>query len=213
MKKNSIFILVGMLTAFVLWTLAVCFVDVKAIGPDETTVGLATVNEYFHKLTGVNFSLYALTDWLGLVPIFVCIGFGILGLVQWIKRKSVCKVDRDILVLGVFYIITIAVYLFFEKVVINYRPVLINGYLETSYPSSTTLLVMCVMPMAAMQFSNRIYNKAIRNIIVVAIIIFISFMIICRLISGVHWFTDIVGGALFSTGLVMMYYSLSGLKF
>ena len=202
-----------MFTAFVLWTVAIFFVDVRAIGPQGSSVGFAGINGFVHTLTGVHFSLYNITDWLGLVPIFVCIGFGILGLVQWIKRKSVCKVDRDILVLGVFYIITIAVYLFFEKVVINYRPVLINGYLETSYPSSTTLLVMCVMPMAAMQFSNRIYNKAIRNIIVVAIIIFISFMIICRLISGVHWFTDIVGGALFSTGLVMMYYSLSGLKF
>jgi undecaprenyl-diphosphatase len=138
--------------------------------------------------------------------------FGILGLVQWIKRKSIRKVDYDIFVLGGFYIVTIAAYLFFESVVINYRPVLINGYLEASYPSSTTLLVMCVMPTAVMQFNSRIKNKVPRNIIAAAIIVLIAFMVIGRLISGVHWFTDIVGGALLSAGLVTMYYSVDKSK-
>lgn len=148
------------------------------------------------------------TDWLGLVPLFVCMGFGILGLVQWIKRKSIRKVDYDILILGGFYIITIAAYLLFESVVINYRPVLIGGILEASYPSSTTMLVMCVMPTAIMQLKSRIKNKAVCNIASVTIIAFIAFMVIGRLISGVHWFTDIVGGALLSAGLVMLYYSV-----
>ena len=200
------------LTAFVLWTVAICFVDVRAIGPQASSVGFAGINGFVQNLTGVHWGLYNITDWLGLVPIFVCMGFGILGLVQWIKRKSICKVDHDILVLGGFYIITIAVYLFFESVVINYRPVLINGYLEASYPSSTTMLVMCVMPTAIMQLGSRIKNKVFRNIVAVTIIAFMAFMVIGRLISGVHWFTDIVGGALLSVGLVMMYYAVSSLK-
>ena len=201
-----------LLTAFVLWTVAICFVDVRAIGPQSSSVGFAGINGFVHNLTGVHWGLYNLTDWLGLVPIFVCMGFSILGLIQWIKRKSICKVDCDILVLGGFYIVTIATYLFFESVVINYRPVLIGGSLEASYPSSTTMLVMCVMPTAIMQFGNRIKNKVLRNIIAVAIITFIAFMVIGRLICGVHWFTDIVGGALLSAGLVMMYHSLMSLK-
>ena len=198
-----------LLTAFVLWTVAICFVDVRAIGPQSSSVGFAGINGFVHNLTGVHWGLYNITDWLGLVPIFVCMGFGILGLVQWIKRKSIRKVDYDIFVLGGFYIVTIAAYLFFESVVINYRPELINGYLEASYPSSTTLLVMCVMPTAVMQFNSRIKNKVLRNIIAVAIIAFIAFIVIGRLVSGVHWFTDIVGGALLSAGLVTMYYSVS----
>jgi undecaprenyl-diphosphatase len=201
-----------LLTAFVLWTVAIRFVDVRAIGPQGSSVGFASINGFVHTLTGVHFSLYNITDWLGLVPIFVCMGFGILGLVQWIKRKSICKVDHDILVLGGFYIITIAAYLLFESVAINYRPVLINGYLEASYPSSTTVLVMCAMPTAIMQLGSRIKNKVLRNIVVVTIIAFVAFMVIGRLISGVHWFTDIVGGALLSAGLVMMYYAVSSLK-
>lgn len=200
-----------LLAAFVLWTIAICFVDVRAIGPQGSTVGFAGINSFVHNLTGVHWGLYNITDWLGFVPIFVCTGFGILGLTQWIKRKSICKVDYDILILGGFYIVTIAAYLFFESVVINYRPVLINGYLEVSYPSSTTMLVMCVMPTAIMQFGSRIKNKVLRNIVSVTIIAFIAFMVIGRLLSGVHWLTDIVGGALLSAGLVMMYYAVSSL--
>ena len=207
--RKSFIVSMCLLTAFVLWTVAICFVDVRAIGPQGSSVGFAGINGYVHNLTGVHFSLYNITDWLGLVPILVCMGFGILGLTQWIRRKSICKVDHDILILGGFYIITIAAYLLFESVVINYRPELINGYLEASYPSSTTLLVMCVMPTAVMQFNSRIKNKVLRNIIAVAIIAFIAFMVIGRLVSGVHWFTDIVGGALLSAGLVTMYYSVS----
>ena len=135
-------------------------------------------------------------------------GFALLGLIQWIKRKHLLKVDYSILVLGGFYIVVMTVYVLFEVVVVNYRPVWIGGILEASYPSSTTMLVMCVMPTAIMQLGSRIKNKAVRNIASVTIIAFIAFMVIGRLISGVHWFTDIVGGALLSAGLVMMYYSV-----
>lgn len=194
-----------LLTAFVLWTVAICLVDVQTIGPQGSSVGFAGINQFVHNLTGVHFGLYIITDWLGLVPIFVCMGFAILGLTQWIKRKSIRKVDHDILVLGGFYILTMAAYLLFENVEINYRPVLINGHLEASYPSSTTLLVMCVMPTAVMQLRHRVKNKLLRNLVTSGIIIFIAFMVIGRLVSGVHWFTDIVGGVLLSMGLVTLY--------
>ena len=153
-------------------------------------------------------SLYTITDWLGIVPFVFVIGFGILGLVQWIKRKHLLKVDYSILVLGGFYIIVMAVYVFFEMLVINYRPILINGYLEASYPSSTTMLVMCVMPTAIMQFNTRIKNSIFRRCVAFIITAFIVFMVIGRLVSGVHWFSDIVGGAMLSSGLVMIYDSI-----
>ena len=37
-------------------------------------------------------------------------------------------------------------------------------------------------------------------------------MVIGRLISGVHWLTDIIGGVLLSAGIVMMYYTVTSLK-
>ena len=210
--RKSFIVSICLITAFVLWTMAISFVDVRAIGPQGSSVGFAGINGYVHNITGVHWGLYKITDWLGLVPIFMCMGFGILGLTQWIKRKNICKLDHDILVLGGFYIITIAAYLFFENVVINYRPVLINGYLEASYPSSTTLLVTCVMPTSVMQFNRRIRNKLLRNIIASTLVAFIAFMVIGRLLSGVHWLTDIVGGALLSTGLVLMYTAIVDLE-
>ena len=214
MKKKSrrlFFLGASLLAAFVLWTVLVCFVDVQAIGPEGSSVGFATLNGCVHDLTGVNMSLYVITDWLGLVPIGVAFGFAVLGLVQWIKRKSLLKVDRSILALGGFYIVVMAVYILFEIVVINYRPTLINGYLEASYPSSTTMLVMCVMPTAMMQFCARIKNDLFRRCVMLVIAVFIAFMVIGRLVSGVHWISDIIGGALFSAGLVLIYYAIGGI--
>ena len=210
MKKRKILIAGGLLAAFALWTAAVRTVDVQAIGPRDSTVGFAAVNGWFHSLTGVNMALYAVTDWLGLVPVGVGFAFAILGLAQWIKRKSIRKVDRSILALGGFYIVTLGAYLFFEEVVINYRPVLIQGFLEASYPSSTTLLVLCVMPTAMLQLRQRIRNPVLRRILSAAITAFMAFMVIGRLLSGVHWVTDIVGGILLSGSLVALYDAIAG---
>ena len=201
-----------MLLAFLLWTVAIQFVDVDAIGPQESSVGLATINQFVHNLTGVHMPLYTITDWLGLVPLMFVMGFGTLGLVQWIKRKNLLKVDYSILVLGEFYIVVMAAYILFEVFVINYRPVLISGYLEASYPSSTTMLVMCVMPTVIMQLNTRIKSDVLKRCVSSAITIFVVFMVIGRLVSGVHWFSDIVGGALLSAGLVLMYRAIINLK-
>ena len=205
-RKTGITVGIGLIIAFALWTALVCFVDVRAIGPLESKVGFATLNGHFHKLTGTSLWLYVVTDWLGLVPIAVAVGFGSFGLVQWIRRKGFFAVDRGILALGVFYIAVMAVYALFELVVINRRPVLINGYLEASYPSSTTMLVMTVMPTAAMQLREYIKNKTAMRLICLAIILFTAFMVVGRLISGVHWLSDIIGGMLISGGLVILYY-------
>lgn len=205
--KLSFYLAIGFIMAFVLWTVLVSCVGVQAIGPNNSKVGLATLNAYFSRFIGMNMALYHITDWLGLVPVAFMLVFAVVGLVQWIKRRAIYKVDCDILVLGVYYLIVFAIYMFFEYVVINYRPVLINGYLEASYPSSTTMLVLCVMPTAIMQLNKWIKNTALKNILSITISVFIVFMVLGRFLSGVHWFSDIVGGILFSAGMVMAYYS------
>jgi undecaprenyl-diphosphatase len=208
MKKHGRLLLsegLGAILGFILWTLLVKSVDVQAIGPQESEVGFATLNKHLHDLIGTNMTLYVITDWLGLVPIGVALGFALFGIFQLWKRKSIFKVDKSILALGVFYITVAAVYIFFEMVVINYRPILIDGILEASYPSSTTMLVLCVMPTAAMQFYNRIKNNTLRFCVIIAIALFITFTVVGRILSGVHWITDIIGGILFSLGAVMIY--------
>lgn len=209
-RRQKIFLTaVGLLAAFILWTAAICRVDVQAIGPEGSSVGFAALNRFVHDLTGVSMPLYTVTDWLGLVPLLVALGFALLGLVQWIRRKSIRRVDRSILALGGFYLAVIGAYMYFEMHVINYRPVLIEGFLEASYPSSTTMLVMCVMPTAATELQHRIKSKGLRRIVTFIIMGFTAFMVIGRLFSGVHWFTDIIGGALLSAGLVTLYHAVS----
>lgn len=180
-------------------------VDVRAIGPEGTKVGFAALNGWFHQTTGVHWTLCTVTDWLGLVPILVCAVFGVIGLIQWIKRKRLLKVDADILLLGVYYILVILGYLLFEMIPINYRPVLVAGYLEASYPSSTTLLVLSVMPTLAFQAKRRVKNKNARSALILFSVLFSAFMVIGRTVAGVHWLTDIIGAALLSAGLFRLY--------
>ena len=149
--------------------------------------------------------IYTITDWLGLVPIFICMIFGVVGFVQLVKRKNLLKVDSDIIILGIYYIIVIMAYLIFEMIPINYRPIPIEGVMEASYPSSTTLLVLSVMPTLVEQSGRRINDKLIKKLITLFSGLFSLFMVIGRTISGVHWLTDIVGSVLLSIGLFYLY--------
>ena len=206
-RKSKIRFISGLIfiTLFIMWTLAVVSVDVKPVGVNGTSVGFATLNTWFHNLTGVNMTLYNITDWAGLVPIFICMFFGVVGLVQLIKRKSLLKVDFDIIVLGVYYVIVILGYLVFEMIPINYRPILINGFMEASYPSSTTLLVLSVMPTVVFQCNKRLQSKKTKKLIELITVVFSLFMVVGRLASGVHWLTDIIGSCFLSAGLFYIY--------
>ena len=205
-KKQIIYLSLSLslLVSFLAWTLLVIFVDVKPLGVNSSNIGLSTMNLAFFNLTNKNVTLYTITDWLGLISIAICVGFGVLGLIQLIKRKSLFKVDKDILILGIYYVIVILMYLIFEMIPINYRPILIEGRMETSYPSSTTLLVLSVAPTLSFEIHKRIKDRKIILIDIVNIS-FALFMVIGRLISGVHWLSDIIGSIILSGGLFVLY--------
>ena len=199
MKRNRThFLLPGLLLgAFLLWTAGVCLVDVRTIGPMGSEVGFAGLNGWFHSLTGVHWWLYDLTDLLGLASLGICGGFGLQGLCQWIRRKSIRRVDGELLALGGFYLAVLAVFFLFELLEVNYRPVLIQGRLEASYPSSTTMLALCVLPTAMLRLRSRWVRFLLAALT--------SFLVLGRLLCGVHWVSDIIGGALLSVGLVTLY--------
>ena len=207
-RKSQSYILIGMvvLLVFLAYTASLTAVDRHPIGPNGSVVAYATVNRAVHDFFGVHLWLYHLTDWAGVVAIAVAFGFAVVGLVQWIQRRNIWRVDRSILLLGAFYLLVFGVYVFFEYTVINYRPVLIYGFLEASYPSSTTMLAACVLPTAMMQFKRLIRNRMVCRIVNGLCGVFTVFMVVGRLVCGVHWFTDIVGGLLFSTAMVCLYY-------
>lgn len=204
-RKRDLLSGITLLTAFALWTVLIRHVDVQSAGPNGTEVGFAAFNVWFHQMTGVHMLMYTITDWLGLVPIIICICFGGLGFAQLVKRRSLLRVDPDLLLLGVYYVLVILGYLLFEMAPINYRPILIGGRQEASYPSSTTLLVLSVMPTLKFQTDRRVADPMLKKTITLFVVVFSAFMVIGRLVSGVHWATDIIGSVFLSSGLFLIY--------
>lgn len=203
--KKSLVIGTASIMSFIIFTVLLRIIDQKPLGVNETRIGFATINVGFHGFTGVNMTLYNITDWLGLVPVFVCMIFGFVGFIQLIKRKSLLKVDRDIIFSGVYYLVVIACYLGFEMYPINYRPILINGFMEASYPSSTTLLVLSVMPTLPCLINYRVKSIVVKKTVAISAFFFSAFMVLGRLISGVHWLSDIVASVLLCLGLYYLY--------
>ena len=181
--------------------------DVQAIGPNGTKIGLSGINEAFHKMTGTRTVFYTLTEYLGYLALGVAGLFALAGLIQLVKRKSFAKVDGEIYALGVLYAVTIGLYVLFEKMIVNYRPVIMEGEteVEASFPSSHTMLICVIMGSTAMVADKYFENEALRRFIKVACICILTVTVLGRLFCGVHWFTDILGGLLVSTFLLCIF--------
>ena len=206
-KKRNILISTILIILAIVFTILVKVVDVKTIGVNESKIGFATLNQFVFKTVGVNMTLYHITDWLGIVPILMAMIYALMGVIQLIKRKSILKVDKELIILGLFYIIVMFIYVFFEKIIVNYRPILMNGFLEASYPSSHTLITICLCGSSIM-VNRKLFDNRITKTINILSVIIIVVTVAGRLISGVHWFTDIIGGILISIALLMTLYTL-----
>ena len=196
---------ISLFATFVFFTVLLKFVDVQAIGPESTKVGFATFNLAVNNFFGLKMFWYNFTDWLGLVPVFIAFEFALFGFIQLIKRRSLFKVDKQLLLLGGFYLLVIGFYIFFEKVIINYRPVILGVHPEASYPSSHTMIVICFLESAIMILKHYIKNPKIFLWVKIIFRIIIAITVFGRLLSGVHWATDIAGGILLSLALVEFY--------
>lgn len=207
MKRRNIIISFILIILAVLFTVLVKNVDVKPIGPNESMVGFADINKLFHNLIGSNMAIYKITEVLGYIPIVMALVYVFIGLKQLIKRKSLLKVDKEIYVLALFYILVVGVYVFFEKFIVNYRPILIDGVLEASYPSSHTLMSICLCG-SSIIINKKLFKNKLGDIENILSFILILLIVAGRIISGVHWFTDILGGIIISSALLVIFYSI-----
>lgn len=206
MKKFSIsFVL---FVCFIMFTAALKFVDVQPVGPMDSEVGFATVNVFVHNLFGQNKVYDRISDFLAVLSLFAACSFAIIGAYQFLQKKSILKVDSSIILLGVTYVFVILIYVLYEKLVINFRPVLEKGVLEASYPSSHTMMILIILGTARTTMERIIHNelvlKGLRIVLAVLMVLAVAF----RIMSGVHWFTDILGALFISAAVIQLYNSL-----
>ena len=201
MKKQWITIGLLLLIVSVVFTIILTKVDVKVIGPENSAVGLSSINS---KLSfDYNEKVYKVSKYLGYVALVIPGVYALIGLIQLIKGKSLSKVDKRLFVLAVFYCVVLATYVLFEKVIINYRPVILDEGLEASYPSSHTLMSLCFTVSAIL--INKAMFKDKTKLINLGLLVLGFAIVLGRYISGVHWFTDIVGSILISITLLSFF--------
>lgn len=200
-----------LLLSFLIFTLLVKTVDVQPIGPEGSGVGFGALNGWVHETIGVHLWWYRVTEWLGLLPVAVGSGFAAMGAVQLYRRRNIRNVDRELLWLGVLYIVMAVCYILSEKFPVNYRPVVLGEGLEPSYPSSHTLLSVCVMGTALLQCKRLLREKrTLRRWSAGICGVLIAVTVVGRLIAGVHWATDIAGALLLAAALVELYRGVTG---
>lgn len=206
--KTSLIILIIFTILSIAFTLLLSFVDVRS-SINNSSLGLATMNEKVFYAIGSSNLWYYITQVLGYLAIAVVITFAVIGIIQLIKRKNIKKVDKEIIGLGITYLLIALIYVFFEKVIIvNYRPILEDGNLASSFPSSHTLLACVVFATALKEARILIKNKFINNNIIFLLEFLVIIMIGGRLLAGVHWLSDIIASVLYSGVIVSLYYLL-----
>jgi len=201
-KGKCLCIALVLLVISVVYTLLVKNVDVSAIGPEGSSVGFSSLNGKVHEMLPYNETFYKISKYAGVLPFLFVALYGLIGLKQLIDEKSLAKVDKKLYGLAAFYVVFAAVYVFFEKVIINYRPIIRDEGLEASYPSSHTLLALCLCLSSAMVSKYFIKNDALRKLINIVSVVLAAVILLARLISGVHWISDIVGGIIISLCLL-----------
>lgn len=202
-KKSVVPAVVTLVLFFALTACLYC-IDPRPIAANSSMVGMGFVNEPFNQLTGVNWSAYAASQLGGYISIASMFVFFCVGVAQLAKTRSLKGVDMAIYLLAAAYVVMLVLYVGFDKLALNYRPVLVDGQLEPSYPSSHSFLAVGALGCAAVWARARLSRK-VSAIITALCGILAAFVVVARLISGVHWLTDIVAGVLLGLTLVFAY--------
>ena len=211
MTRDKRLLLAGgiLLLLFCLLTVLLLTVDVRPVGPLGSEVGLGGLNAAVFSALGTSEVFYDLGEVLGLLSLLVVGAAALLGAVSLIRMRSLLRVDRALLLLGGFYVAVLALYALFEVAVVNFRPVLEGGVLEASYPSSHTMLAVFVFMSGWLYARRHLAGRPAADIALGIAAVLLSLATgLFRLLAGVHWLTDVLGGLLLAGALVLLYAAL-----
>ena len=196
-----------LLAVTIIFSLLTYFVDRQPVGYEGTSVGFATLNSAFSKAFGYNAVMSVISNIAMYFSFLVVAGFAAIGIMQLVKTKSLSKVSKTIIGLGVLYVIVAILYVAFKKIPINYRPILKPGEteIETSFPSTHTLVIASVLGSGIIAAKRLFANKNTVKVLRVLFTVVMVVGVVARLFSGVHWVTDIIAGILFSATLIAFY--------
>lgn len=208
-KKSILIVSIALFALFFVFTVLVATVDKAAGKVAGTEIGFSSLNLAFfnatHKNGEISNGWYKLTQILGYLALIEAAGFAAYGVIQLIKRKSLKKIDKDLFVLAAAYVLLAIFYVAFEKIVINYRPVLENGEKAASYPSSHTMLTLTIAGSGIFMLRRRISHRTALISAETLSAAVMLVMVIGRALSGVHYLTDIFGGILLSAAIVTLF--------
>ncbi|MBO5572630.1 MAG: phosphatase PAP2 family protein [Clostridium sp.] len=203
--KNHYTTAVTLAVVFVLLTVALLIVDVQPIGPMESHVGFAALNGFISRTFPESQFWNTVAKVLGILLLLIAAFFAGLGAKQLYERRSIRRVDYDLLALGAVYGADLILYVLFEKLVINYRPVLEDGELAASYPSSHTLLAVTIGLTAIVEVQLRVRDMQKQQLLRILLAVLMIATICAKLLAGVHWFTDIIASIILGTSISLAY--------
>lgn len=197
------------LVLFALLAALLLTVDRAPIAGDGSLVGLASLNASAHSLLRESHLAETLSNVLLVVPLASMLALAVMGIRQIVVRRSLAGVSRDLWFLLGLYVVMLVLYVLFNHVSINNRPLLQDGVCEPSFPSSHTLLAVTTLGAAMVQAGQRMRKGGARTTVVAVCAVAMAALVIARALSGVHWATDILGGILLGAALVAFYRAIA----
>ncbi len=130
--------------------------------------------------------------------------FVILAICQWISRKSLKKVDKELLWFPLPLALVAATYVVFDKfLVLNTRP---DGSGEPSFPSTHVMVATTIFLLAAIVLPKYIKSKVACAVLYVFMLAFIALVSAGRVLANKHWLSDVLGALGFAIVFALIYY-------
>ena len=145
-----------------------------------------------------------ISDIILISSLMVLVVFAVLGLYQWIKRKSLAKVDKPLLwMILPLVLMAITYYIFDHFLIWNTRP---NGSGEPSFPSTHVMVVATIFFCIAIILPRYVRSKAMCIVIDLLMLLLLVSVCVGRVAANMHWISDVIGGIIFAIIFSTIYY-------